>query len=374
MTMVAVGRLHWPTPYAGQGYGTSGLASGSLTFDSATDRIAWVGRSPVTDSIASVQFGTNTVTTGNTMQIQIETVTNGRPSGVAWAANTNGTVVIADADDSTMKTVTLTAAASLNAGDEFAIVMTSSAGSPTLNIAQVLVGIANAAGCGLYPLVLQDTGAGTWAAPASGAMALCWIVTMTSAGPIELPGLVPYRAAAVATAFNSGSSPNEIALKITAPFKARAIGLRVYLLNIAAGADFTVSLWPASSSVDGDALAQRSEDGDFAYATTNDGYVDLFFATPVTLTAGTAYYIGVRPDTANSLAIGNRVTVSATTMTAFGIPSGALQATRVWTAGTAGVWTETATSTLPAFNFIIDQVDDGAGTGTAPVLMGQVSM
>lgn len=366
MTMVSSGTIFWPLQIAGSSYGNVGLANNSLTFDSSTDRIAYVGRSPITDSIASVYFRTGTVTTGNTMEVRIETVANGRPTGTLWNTNTNGTVVVADSDDNVWKTVTLTAAASLTPGQEFAIVMQNSSGTPNMGLTAPSTGQPGWNSVGQYPLILQDTGGGTYAAPSS-SVALSWIVGMTTAGPVYLPGLLPTHAAGTATAFNSGSAPDEYATKFTAPFKCRCIGARVYLENIAAGADFTVSLWPASSSVDGDALAQIAEDGDFPYASTTDGFLDVFWTSPVTLSQNTIYYLGVRADTANNLAIAAAVAAAGITnaINAFGIPSGGtiFQATRTWTAGTAAAWVETATTTLPMLNLILDQVDDGTGTG-----------
>lgn len=369
MSLVSVGQeIYWPA-LVGSGYASSGLSTGNITFDSATDRLALVAVAPYRlfgDTVASLTFRTGTVTTGNTMEVRIETVSNGRPSGTLWATNTNGTVVIADNDDGVWKTVTFTAAADIEPGQLFAIVFINSSGTPNLNLSYLIGTSGGYVDTSMYPLFLQDTGGGTWASPASGNQSvLPWVLGLTTAGSCYLSGTLPQPGSATTTAFNSGSSPDEYALKFTIPFKCRCIGAKVWIANIAAGGDFSISLWPSSSTVDGDALAQRSMDGDFPYATTTDGYVTVYWTTPVTLNANTVCYLGARADTANSLAVAQLVASSSTNIKAFNIPTDATMGvdSRTWTAGSAGAWTGISTTTIMLASLIIDQMDNGAAAG-----------
>lgn len=367
MTLAAIGLVAYPTRLLRAGAIGSTLTRQNLTFDSTTDRVAFIGSMPVADTLDKVYFRTGTVTTGTTVEVRIESLSNGRPSGSLIAAGASVTVEIADANDNAWKTAAIGTPPTLAAGAEFAVVIKYSSGStPNLQFTA-----AEAELHGLYghsPACLQDTGAGTWA---NAAGQWNWIIEGGSSGVLHLPGLLPADGSGTLQAFNSGSSPDEYALKFVAPFKARCVGLSAALFNIAAGADFTLSLWPASSSVDGDALGQAARDGDLALSTTQDGYVSAFFA-PVTLVAGTTYYAGIRADTANNLSAGLLPAPSGITNAMRGFPLGANTAhlsTRAWSAGSAGAWTDT-TTTLPLISLLLDQLDDGAGGGRAQFLIG----
>lgn len=362
MALADCGFTVWPLPLAQGGSTTLGLFQLTTAFDSATDRVAYIGRSPLTDSLATVHLRLATVTTGCTINVRIETVSNGRPTGTLWATDTSATVVIADTDDNAWKTATLTAAASLTRGAEFAIVITVNAGTPNLQFVNVPTGTSTGMGFGQYPLMLQDTGAGSWTVITGG---WGWICSFSGAGIAYMPGLSPASGAGTVNSFNSGSSPDERALRFQVPFACRSAGARVPIFNLAAGADFTISLWDATGDVDGEALAQISVDGDFPLNTTQDGYVDVFWPSAVTLSANTTYYLGVRADTANSLGTGDLSnSIVSNAMRAFGVNDQTYLATRTWTAGAAGAWS-TTTTTLMLAHIIIDQLDNGAGGGSA---------
>ena len=358
MTLQACGMKAWPERILSSDQAFT-LVAAALTFDSSTDKVLFYqGTSHIDgDSIDVIYFKLGTVGAGGgaTLDIRVETVVNGRPSGTLVNAGANVNVVIADTDDNTWKTATLGTVASLSYGQQFAIVAVWVSGA-TPNIAFRL--LANVKGLGgHYPLVMQDA-TGTWITPGSGSGIEC-IVHATTAGILSLPSLIPVDGSGTITNIASGV---EHALKFTISFKNRCIGLSPALFNIAAGGDFTISLWPSSSSVDGDALMQVALDGDNAISTTTDGYVTVF-DTPVTLTAATTYYMGVRADTANTVGVGALPVPAAIANAMRGFPIDALTvhlATRTWTAGTAGAWTDTTTS-LFIGSIIIDQLDDGAG-------------
>lgn len=359
MALANCGRIYWPPLTTDNGANDNSLFFATHTYDSASDRLAWVGNSTVTDTLSTVYFRTGTVTTGCTVDVRIETVTNGRPTGTLFGTNTNVTVVIADTDDNVWKTATLTAGASLTKGDQFAIVMVVSSGTPNLQIGGV-PGAFSQSSDGLYPITLQDTGAGTWA----GITGLLWIAEFTTAGPTYLPRLYANNGAGTITSFNSGTSPNERALRFQVPFTCRVAGLRIWMFNVAAGADSTASIWNTTGTTDAAALAQKSLDGDFPTSTTIDGCVDFIFPTPVTLSVNTTYYAGLRADTANNIGLGSYANASVTNAVRAmaGVNAQTYLSTRVWSAGTAGAWTDT-TTTVPFIYLLIDQLDDGASAG-----------
>lgn len=358
--LVDCGRVFFPVPQVVGGNASILLSLITHTFDSTTDRLAWVGRAEITDTLGVIYIRTANVVTGSTLEVRIETATNGRPSGTLFGTNTNGTVVVADTDDNVWKTVTMTASASLTAGDEYAVVIINSSGTPNLQIGGFPAGTSTSPVRGQYPVLLQDTGAGTWA----GVDGFEWIFQFGTAGVQFVPGLNPTSGAGVITSFNSGSTPNERAMRFQSPIPMRIRGMRAVMLNIAAGGNFTFSLWDATGDTDAEALGQASIDGDFALSTTQDGFVDLIFDAPVEISANTTYYLGVRPDTANSVGIAelSNSTISNAMRCYPGVNLQTYLATRTWSAGTAGAWT-TTTTTLPLIYIIADQLDDGSGSG-----------
>lgn len=191
----------------------------------------------------------------------------------------------------------------------------------------------------------------------------------TAAGAVTFPGLIPLNGAGTIAAFNSGTNPNERALKLVAPAKMRVIGLSLALFNNAAGSDVTFSIWDSTDNPGAGPtpLAQTSLDGDYPYSATADGVVHVFFAAPLTLTAGSTYYIGVKPTTANNIGLmelsAAGTGASSTGIRAFGIGTvTAHLSTRQWVSTDPGAWTDT-TTTLPAISLIVDQIDDGASAG-----------
>ena len=376
MTMVACGVSQWPRQLRSAGNaGTTGGAT-SITLDSTADQMAWVGKARFTDSLPTIYFRTGTVTTGADVDVRIETVSNGRPTGSLWAANTNIVVTIADGDDNVWKTATLTAAASLVMGDEFAIVINSSAGTPNL----ILVGTAlsfDMGGVGQYPIRLVNTGAG-FAVDNSNIRAWEWVVQFSSAGVSFIQGLCPSNGNIAITSYDNATATNERGLRFQVPFKMRCVGARVHIGNVEAGGDFTVSLWDATGDTDAEALGQSVIDGDSVSATTTDGYFEVYWEAPTTLSINTTYYIGVRADTANNIAL-FEVDTAGTGATANAIkalPAESTElylATRAWSGGTGGAWT-TTTTTMPIIELIFDQLDDGAAAsgGNANILGGSV--
>src|SRR5688572_2287311 len=73
----------------------------SLTLDASGEKIGWVLQAAATGAIDAIWFRTGTVTTGDTVDVRIETVdpSTGLPTGTLWSANTNVSVVIANGDD-----------------------------------------------------------------------------------------------------------------------------------------------------------------------------------------------------------------------------------------------------------------------------------
>lgn len=346
----------WPHPLLAESV-SLGTTAGTITFDATNDKLAWVGQAVVTDAVKKVTFRTGTLTTGCTMEIRIETVgADGKPTGTLWGANTNGTVAVSAA--TTQYTVTLTSNASVNKGDIFAIVLQYNSGSiPNFTVTIQPTSMTGSDSPHFPNKVFSNGGAayGTIAATS-----YQMFVEYNTNGIMRHPGLSPFVGGPPLNNVTSASNPNEYALRFQVPFKCRCNGAYVALANISAGADYTVSLWPASSSVIGDALATIAMDGDLTETTTRDGYMFVVWASPVILLPNTTYYLGWRADTANNAAPILFTVGAAGDMAA--APGGVqcYQSARNWSGGTAGAWTDTTTS-LPAYGIAIDQLDDGTG-------------
>jgi hypothetical protein len=215
-------------------------------------------------------------------------------------------------------------------------------------------------------MLLHDTGTGSYSVLAPDLMGA---IEYTTDGPVWTPGFIPLSTGATVTAFNSGSTPNERALKFALPFKARVRGVLITLANIAAGADYQVSIWDTSGTTDAGVLASFDMDGDSTIGTTNDGPMLLTFQTSVVLNPGT-YYLGIRPETVNSISI-PVIPVIALSNAMQAMPWGAdcYVSTRTWSAGTGGAWSDTTTQ-VPLLSLLIDGLDDGAGGGRANYILG----
>jgi len=95
----------------------------ALTIDAADEQVAGVFQAPFTGTIDKVIFATQTVTTGATVDVRLETVSlsDGDPTGTLLGTNSNASQVIADGDDNTTFTVTLTTGVAVTKGDYMAV-------------------------------------------------------------------------------------------------------------------------------------------------------------------------------------------------------------------------------------------------------------
>lgn len=380
MTMVASPLFLWPMSigWAAAQQSTSG-ANSAATFDGTADVIAWVGSALQDLTITDVAFLSGSVTSPPVVDVRIETVTNGRPSGTLYNSGTtndcNATITPSGAN--TWQKVTLTGSASVSSGALFAIVIRYSSGTAgASNNFTVQVQSESVTGApGFLPMSLQDTGGGTFSVLAN---QLCFMLSSSSA-PVFVPGLWSFSSVSQ-TAYNSGtaggSGPpptgDEYAMKFTAPFKMRVCGVALNLSNIAAAADFRIFLWDNSGATNTESNALASSpviDGDTTPSTTADGGAIFGFSAPYTLAAGSTYYIGVRAETANNIAIWTSSLAGTPPSNALGSsPNGSTMylSARAWSAinpGTVGAWNDDQTR-VPLFKLIVDQVDDGTGTVT----------
>jgi hypothetical protein len=87
---------------------------------------------------------------------------------------------------------------------------------------------------------------------------------------------------------------------------------------------------------------------------------EIYFDAAATLTAGTAYRAVIEPTSATNCNITTATLPSADYRGAW--PHGLNSVYCTYTTG-GGAWDDTATTLLPFMDIIIDQLDDGAGSG-----------
>lgn len=362
MTITTIPQFMWPQLAPSRQHVSTTISTTAAvqhTLNAVNQQAALIFYCPATGSLTDFTVRTQTVSVTSgplNFDFRVESVSNGRPSGSLFGTNTNVAVSVATTDDNVWKTATLTSAASVNKGDLIALVIKSpSSGTFSFTYG----GFANLSGnVGNFPCFVTDaTGDGTYEAV---------IINIAPSMAIKIGGawyriepLFPIDAATQPTV-NSSSSPDEVALRLYPPVGMRICGAVVTLGNISAGGDFMVSLWPdsASSQTDANALAQVLVDGDLSGSTTNDGGFNILFPTPVTLSANTPYWLGVRAETANTIIIYQATALSTALMSAW--PGGieCYGGSRTWTAGSAPAFTHfTNDNGSPFFAGLFDGID-----------------
>ncbi len=368
MTMVSVGEFLFPNPVGMPLPVNTTYALSALTFDSTADKIAFIFEAREAMTLTDISWRTGTVTTGSTVEVRVETVSNGRPSGTLWNSptnTTNATVSVADTDDNVWKTATLTASASIAAGDLVAIIFVHSSGSPNMQLVNHLP--YTMVFGSVFPVLIQDTGGGTYAHQYGAPI----MILENSGTPLYVPGLLPFYSATLQS-FDSADAPDEYAMRIVPAAKMRSVGAAIGMANNVANGQFKVFLWDNSgaTNTESNALAVADLDTDLLSASQEGGWF-VYWSSPVTLSAGTTYNLGVRSQSAT----GNNTGIIIFNISGTGLPTDALKATpcgdgcylrtRTWSAidpGTVGAWSDDTTK-QPAFRLLIDQIDDGNGSG-----------
>jgi hypothetical protein len=304
-------------------------------------------------TISHVAFRAGTVAGAPTLDVRIETVdpATGLPSGTLWGTNTNlsdGVAIVSN----TNIIKALTASASIAAGQLFCVKIEFVTG--TSFILQMMGSSATPYDSSL-PYTVFTTGTPTKAAlNHTGSIGLGSSATSF----YQVPGLTPVSAVASNTFNNTNAAKR--GLRFTPPMKCRVIGLRwfganaVGDVNAAIYDDTTgtaVEVGSSSTAFDGDVNA--------ASASPNRPFV-VYFDNPVTCNAGTTYRAAIEPSSATNTNLYTFVLQSADYRG--GSPAGT---TAHYTTFVTGGWTDTATDTLPFMDILIDQVDDGTGSGAS---------
>ena len=154
---------------------------------------------------------------------------------------------------------------------------------------------------------------------------------------------------------NTGTTPDEVALKFKFPFPVKIKGW-YGRITPAAGGDFQAILYDSDGTT---ALQTISYDGDIRLSNATGNYIDYFSSSQAIL-KDTFYRLAVKPTTTTTITLGGNTHTAAAILDA--LPGG--QNLHESTRTDAGAWTDTTTD-RPQIGLIIDSADDAVGGSAA---------
>lgn len=348
MTLVSLpSPIYWPG-IAGQFSSVPAINGTFLTIDAAGEYYSVVLCAKEAMTISHVGFRAGNASGSPTLEVRIETVdtSTGLPSGTLWATNTNGTTGTISANTNVLQA--LTASASIAAGQMFCVKIIYASGT------SVTIGQINQLSSPVdstIPYMVNNTGTPT-------KVALSGSTTMLALGSssttfYQVPGLLP-ASAITAGAFNNTNGARR-GLRFTLPMNCRIIGIRWFNAN--AVGDFNAVLFSDAGSE----LSSSSTafDGDISAASVSPNRASsVYFDNSITGAAGTTYRAVIEPSSATN--------ANVTTVTLAGSDYRSASPAGIsahYTTYASAAWDDTNTTLLPFMDIIIDQIDNGAGSG-----------
>jgi hypothetical protein len=318
---------------------------------------SWVMSAPRDMVVSHIGLTPGTVTASGILDLRIETVgTDGIPTGTLWDNPTDTTNKVTAAGQgvggaslasNTWSLWALTGAATITKGQIFAVKF-ASGGSGTSVVIQRLNNNSNV-NFGM-PYFYNDTGS-----PAKAAGRPCVFALGSSETSFyNLSAAIPVSAAyATLSTFNSGSDPNAAGVRFQVPFKCRCVGLNVSP-GTAVG-DFNIMIQNDSNTEFGSSSTLM--EGDRFSVAAAPPRNRVFFDTAVTLEKDTWYRAVIEPTSVTNCSMYYATVASAD------ILSGMIGGSNFYyTARTSTTWNDTTTR-VPLLELLIDQVDDGTGSG-----------
>ncbi len=350
-------------------WGITGRTSHLMTLlDASGEKKCWVIRVPVAGTISKVGFRVGTpVTTAQSLDIRIETVdvTNGRPSGTLWAANTSGAVASPTAD--TWFWVTLTAGATVAIGDNIAIVIQFTSTVGNLNISGDFTNLGRIS---TVPYGINFLG-GVW----SKNNRVQNVAIELSTGSRPYIGTVPVSGTGLLESWGPAAQYNEKGTRFNLPFPAKCIGAMARISS--AGSIFDIRLYDGADVKIGNAFSIDS-DWQAPPGVTVSQEPPAFFLFPastggeVTLNAGEIYRLVAfsqdAPITIESLEVDSHETLEA--------HPGGIQIFKTERKdnqdGTFGLWDVSYAASQKQRMLIyplLSAVDDGSSLNTTPRIL-----
>lgn len=311
-----------------------------VTMNAAGEKWGYVLQAPKAGNIRKIHFLLNVLTTPTDADCRIETVdlSTGQPSGTLWATNTNVTIPSASFAVGTVSSPALTADAAVDQGDVFAVVIVPT-GTPNY---EVLSRIQQSPTADHFPYQVDDTGTG-WARGGWPIVA----VEYSDGSFAKMPGVFALGQGNITGhTINTGTNPDEIALKFQLPWAARLVGCWYAADH---DSDHDIVLYDEDGST---ALETLAWDGDVDPTAFASGPYIRLFDTAVELAKDHVYYLVLKPTTGTSSTFYSfRVSASAWWEAFDG------DATMHWSQRlNAGAWSDTALR-RPFLGLLIDGVE-----------------
>lgn len=345
MTMISVSSLQIPSiPF---GLTSSWTTLNSSNLNASGVKFASILQAPKTGSIRKIHFRVGGVTTATDTDVRIETVdpATGEASGTLWGTNTNVTVLQASITSNTwIVSPALTADASVTQGDTFAVVL-----APTGTPSYIVTCIGGASAAFRFPYVSFYNGT-SWIKESSLLPSVG--IEYSDGSFADMPQVIPLSATPNVHAFNSGSTPDERALKFKLPVPVKVCG--AWVADDLDG-DGDLVLYDSDGTT---ALQTKSLDKDVRQGTTTGVHLVRFPGSQLLL-ANTFYRLSIKPTSATSLTVYSIDVNSAALFDQ--MPGG--QNFHYSERTDAGAWTDTTTRRL-FMGLMIDGVDDGSGGGS----------
>lgn len=351
MTLVTLSRpIAWPGICGSYDNGMFITNTASLT--SAGHYVAYVmaAQQDMVVSHVGIRFSNNAGSPTSTITIETVDATTGLPTGTLWSTNT--TVTTGTITANTYVLSALTASATITKGQVFCVKVALASG--TNQSISCLSGQSTFARFNNLPYVVNNTGTptvGVWQN---------FIATLSlgsSATTLyQLEACMPVTSAADNN-FNNTSSAKR-GLLFTPPMKCRAIGAR--WISLTGAGNFNLVLCDNS----GAELSSSSTayDGDYSAKSNNGAYIHGYFDNTVTLTAGTPYRLLLEPSSATN------INLSTITLASANYRGGTAAGTAAQYTAFTGSYDDSQTTVIPVMDLLIDQIDDGTGSGGGGVV------
>jgi hypothetical protein len=343
MTLVSLPR---PTPLFGPFLSPFGVpaAATAATLTSAGHYYSFITSVQEDMVITHVGFRAGTATGSPQCTVSIETVdTSGNPAGSAGFGSTNSASTAITAG---WMLIALGAGATIPRGSLFAVKIAFDSG--TSQVIQHISNTGTPTGTSI-PYLVINTGS-----PAKSSISNLIQLALGSSATTFYG--VPFAMGAdtySAGTFANTNSPKR-GLKFTPNFNCRAIGIRFYAAT--ATGDYNIGLYTGDAS--GTELSNSSTAIEGAATPNSHSTHNVYFDNPVTLTAGTAYRVAIEPTSATNCNVSTITLPSADYFSSLLVGSGR------YSSLVSGTWTDSTTQ-IPYMDVIVDQIDDGTGSGSS---------
>lgn len=333
---LSTGYLMFPTPWGAVRSNTRV----STNPNASGEEVGFIFQAPKSGIITDIYFGISAITTAGSLDVRIETVLNGQPTGTLWGTNTNAVQTITTTGYYLTK---LTAGAVVNRGDFLAIVIEWVSGDHEIirhitssgamwNGTMLPYGFSTEFGKSNVPLINVGI------LYSDNTTAPCGVLCA------NLSNLD------ITTDFHLHSSPDERGNVFRFPFPVSVAGVWFCGTN---GGDFQLILYDDANSI----LASITQDKDHDLGAFDIHY--QLFASSVTLQTNRQYRLIAKPTTSTTIGLTEVTVDHAVLMQHYDGGSDVVLTTRT----DGGAWTETPTA-RGMVGFLIDGMEDEPQIGS----------